>query len=136
MVLVVQVWRGQLFRGELLVRELHLLVCQTLDESCLVVVGCRLVGGAGPPPLCDWCIMLCRKLWADDRRPCYVTVFPSPLQALSDHTTPADSISLHFKYDLLPPFPAFTPSLSLRIPGGVFLVASLWGRETSWLTAS
>ena len=45
-------------------------------------------------------------------RPCYVSILPS----LPPSTTASQQYSLHFKFDLMPPFPSFIPSLSLQIP--------------------
>ena len=77
-----------------------------------------------------------RRSYAEDRRVCYVTVTPAPGE--SGGTTAATDLhlpcrvwqraldvdrdmvagcSVHFKFDLLPPFPAFIPSLCLRVSG-------------------
>ena len=74
---------------------------------------------------CMWwshcCVCVCslrRSCAGEDRRTCYITILPSPPSLPSTLTpTLADNFSLHFKFDLLAPFPAFIPSLSLKIPG-------------------
>ena len=46
---------------------------------------------------------------------CYVTVIMTP-SVLPTYTC-CDITSVHTSYDLLPPFPSFIPSLSLKLPG-------------------
>ncbi|CAI8013770.1 DDB1- and CUL4-associated factor 15, partial [Geodia barretti] len=85
-----------LFRGETVPADLHLLVCQTPPPTHTIVVGCSRPS---------------RRTSAEDFcRPCYISILPSfPPSTLS---TP---YSLHLKFDLMPPFPSFIPSLSLRV---------------------
>ena len=51
----------------------------------------------------------------NDHQLCYVTIVmvPSVLPA----RTCCDIVSVHTSYDLVPPFPSFVPSLSLKLPG-------------------
>jgi hypothetical protein len=89
------VMKEPLFRGEPVPAELHLVVCQTPPPMHTVVVGCR---GS------------CAE---DLRQACYVSVLAfSPLCT----TSSSHHYSLHFKFDLMPPFPSFIPSLSLGVP--------------------
>ena len=46
----------------------------------------------------------------DDHRPCYMSVLQSPELATKECV-------IHFKFDLLPPFPSFYPSVCLKISG-------------------
>ena len=50
----------------------------------------------------------------NDHQLCYVTIImvPSVLPART-----CDIVSVHTSYDLVPPFPSFVPSLSLKLPG-------------------
>ena len=54
----------------------------------------------------------------EEQRTCYVTILPRPPHPPRATPTPNHSLSVHFKYDVLPPFPSFIPALSLRMPGG------------------
>ena len=93
--------------------DLHLLVCQTPPPTHTIVVGCKYIL---LQQLCFVCYLLTfsrpsRRTSAEDFcRPCYISILPSfPPSTLS---TP---YSLHLKFDLMPPFPSFIPSLSLRV---------------------
>ena len=88
----------ELFRGEKIEQDLHLIVCQTPDDGSVVVLGSTL------------------GLAEDDCRSCYISVLPS---CNPEDTTRKPSSTFHIKYELLPPYPPFSPSLSLSLTGTI-----------------
>lgn len=90
----------ELFHGEKIEHDLHLIISQTPDDGFVVVFGSAL------------------GRLDEDCRPCYVTVLPS---CNVESTTRRKHCALHFKFELLPPYPPFSPSLSLSLAGCVVL---------------
>ncbi|KAL5486406.1 hypothetical protein EMCRGX_G018876 [Ephydatia muelleri] len=90
----------ELFRGEKIEHDLHLIIGQTPDDGFVVVFGSAL------------------DRLNEDCRPCYVTVLPS---CNVEATTFEKQCTFHFKFELLQPYPPFSPSLSLSLTGCVVL---------------
>jgi len=105
---LVQVFAVALFDEEEIHEDLHLLIAESPDELQTVVYG------------------EVRSVKEDHSHQCYVTVCAAP----SPHPCPLckytalggiterclkHSFVVHFKYDLLPPFPIFNPSTNLKM---------------------
>ena len=56
---------------------------------------------------------------------CYLTVAPSPDTSKSNHNPPTNlsqrSYALHLKYELVPPYPPFFPSVNLKIDDAILV---------------
>lgn len=66
-------------------------------------------------------VFLCRgsRDKDDEQRACYVSILLCPLQPPGTTPTLDHALSIHFKFDILSPFPSFVPTLSLKIPGNL-----------------
>ena len=123
-----QVASYDLFRDEAIHCELHLIVCQSIDQQHVIVIGCRYVVS------CTCAYLVCYSMYCkctctctctcrgsrdndDEHRACYVSILPRPPQPPGTTPAPDHSLSIHFKFDILSPFPSFIPTLSLKIPG-------------------
>jgi len=109
---LVQVFTVALFDEEEIHEDLHLMIAESPDESQTVVYG------------------EVRSEKEDHSHQCYVTVCasPSPRPCPSCKYTPLGGLTkrclkhsfvVHFKYDLLPPFPIFNPSTNLKMGDAV-----------------
>ncbi|XP_078353801.1 uncharacterized protein LOC144638475 [Oculina patagonica] len=109
---LVQVFTVLLFDKEEIHEDLHLMVAESPDESQIVVYG------------------EIRAVKEDQSHQCHVTICagPSPHPCQACKYTPfgevterclKHSFAVHFKYDLLPPFPIFNPSANLKMKGTV-----------------
>ena len=131
-----QVASYDLFRDESIHCELHLIVCQSIDQQHVIILGCRYmyVRKLMSVHMCmhpthDPCVVffLCRgcRDKDDEQRACYVSILQCPPHPPGTMPTPDPSLSIHFKFDILSPFPSFVPPLSLKIPGSYMYPLSI-----------
>ncbi|KAL5269696.1 hypothetical protein ACHWQZ_G003230 [Mnemiopsis leidyi] len=98
-----KVWTYPLFVGETITSDLQLVICEAAENDRLVVHGAEM-----------------RLEETSSSRQCYVSVFPSPDRMLRmQHDLQSDAYFVHFKYDMQPPYPPFSPLLSLKLRDSV-----------------
>ncbi|XP_068727567.1 uncharacterized protein [Montipora capricornis] len=105
---LVQVFCVALFDKEDIQQDLLLMVAESSDESTFVIYGETF------------------SVKEEESRHCYVTICAAPSPGACQGCKSANkclkhSFVVHFNYDLLPPFPTFIPSISLRTEDTVLI---------------